>query len=68
MTKDLFLNYLENVVVSLSAYIPQFIDSRFKMPKCTAYPGPMSVLVMDNARIHHSYEILELADRFGSRI
>lgn len=36
------------------------------MPLCTAYPGPLSVLVMDNARIHHGEEILELADRFGN--
>jgi hypothetical protein len=36
-----------------------------KMPLCSAYPGPLSVLVMDNARIHHGDEILELADRFG---
>ena len=35
------------------------------MPKCTAYPGPLSVLVMDNAKIHHGDGILELADRFG---
>lgn len=35
------------------------------MPLCTAYPGPLSVLVMDNARIHHGDEITELADRFG---
>jgi hypothetical protein len=35
------------------------------MPLCSAYPGPLSVLVMDNARIHHGEEILELADRFG---
>jgi hypothetical protein len=38
------------------------------MPLTTPYPGPLSVLVMDNARIHHGYEILELADRFGVRI
>ena len=35
------------------------------MPLCSAYPGPLSVLIMDNARIHHGDEILELADRFG---
>ena len=39
-----------------------------KMPLCSAYPGPLSVLVMDNARIHHGDEILELADRFGEFI
>jgi hypothetical protein len=35
------------------------------MPRCMAYPGPLSVLVMDNAKIHHDDAILELADRFG---
>ena len=35
------------------------------MPLCSAYPGPLSVLVMDNATVHHGDEILELADRFG---
>jgi transposase len=38
------------------------------MPLCSPFPGPMSVLVMDNARIHHGDEILELADRYGVRI
>ena len=35
------------------------------MPLCTPFPGTLSVLVMDNARIHHGAEILELAERFG---
>ena len=34
------------------------------MPLCLAFPGPLSVLVMDNARIHHGEGILELVDRF----
>jgi transposase len=38
------------------------------MPLCSPYPGPLSVLVLDNARIHHNDEILTLADRFGVRI
>ena len=38
------------------------------MPLCSPFPGPMSVLVMDNACIHHGDEILELADRYGVRI
>lgn len=38
------------------------------MPKCNPYPGVLSVLVLDNAKIHHGDEILELADRFGVRI
>ena len=32
---------------------------------CSAYPGPQSVLVMDNARIHHDDAILELVNGFG---
>ena len=27
--------------------------------------GPFSVLILDNARIHHGEEILELAERFS---
>ena len=34
------------------------------MPLCSPFPGPLSVLVMDNAKIHHGAEILELAERF----
>src|SRR5947207_15847781 len=30
------------------------------LPCCTPYPGPRSILVMDNARIHHS-EVLRTA-------
>jgi len=52
MTKALFLEYLEHNV----------------LPKCMAYPGPMSVLVMDNARIHHGPQIPELCAQFGVRI
>ena len=35
------------------------------MPLCAPFPGILSVLVMDNARIHHGAEILELAECFG---
>ncbi|KAJ8456687.1 hypothetical protein ONZ45_g18619 [Pleurotus djamor] len=52
MTKAMFLDWLEYTV----------------LPKCSAYPGPLSVLVMDNAKIHHGDEILELFDRFGVRL
>jgi hypothetical protein len=37
----------------------------YQMPLATPFPGPLSVLVMDNARIHHGEEILELAEHFG---
>ena len=35
------------------------------MPITAPYPGPLSVLIMDNAPIHRGDQILELADRFG---
>ncbi|OJA14533.1 hypothetical protein AZE42_13964, partial [Rhizopogon vesiculosus] len=50
MTQELFLDWPENIV----------------LPKCSAYPGPLNVLVMDNAKIHHGAEVLELIDRFGA--
>ncbi|KAJ6572951.1 hypothetical protein B0H10DRAFT_1927840 [Mycena sp. CBHHK59/15] len=49
MHRDQFLGFLEHQV----------------LPLCSPYPGPSSVLVMDNARIHHGEEIIELCDRFG---
>jgi transposase len=70
MTKELFLEYLEFNVVSYSESVFLLLINHLhpQLPKCTAYPGPLSVLVMDNARIHHGNEILELADRFGKKI
>ncbi|RXW15147.1 hypothetical protein EST38_g10711 [Candolleomyces aberdarensis] len=38
------------------------------LPTTTPYPGPWSVLILDNARIHHSEEIHELVHSFGCRI
>jgi hypothetical protein len=41
------------------------LTSIMQLPKCTAYPGSLSVIIMDNAKIHHGAEILALFDRFG---
>jgi hypothetical protein len=70
MTKDLYINFLEYEVVCAFFFTSIIVTTRTnldkpKMPLCSAYPGPLSVLVMDNAHIHHGVEILELADRFG---
>jgi hypothetical protein len=35
------------------------------MPLTSAFPGPSSVLVIDNTQIHHGEEILELTERFS---
>jgi len=67
MTKSLYLEFLEQEVVCMihSRFFIHLPPIGIQMPLCTAYPGPLSVLVMDNARIHHGDEILELADRFS---
>ena len=39
-----------------------------QMPLCSFFPGPLSVLVMDNACIHHGAGILELAECFSMNI
>jgi hypothetical protein len=31
----------------------EFVRTRV-LPICTPYPGPRSIIIMDNARIHHS--------------
>jgi hypothetical protein len=35
------------------------------MPLCAPFPGTLSVLVMNNARIYHGAEILERAECFS---
>ena len=65
MTKNLYLEFLEQEVVRMISILSLPLLIGMQMPLFTAYPGPLSVLVMDNAWIHHGDEILELADRFG---
>ncbi|PPQ82244.1 hypothetical protein CVT24_012928 [Panaeolus cyanescens] len=52
MTHQSYLGFLEHSV----------------MPLCAPFPGILSVLVMDNAKIHHGEGILDLAEQFGVRI
>ncbi|KAH7919551.1 hypothetical protein BV22DRAFT_1022786, partial [Leucogyrophana mollusca] len=49
LNRDTFLEFLRDDV----------------LPITTPYPGPRSVLVMDNARIHHAEEINELVHGYG---
>jgi hypothetical protein len=73
MTKATFLQYLEFIVVGLlfhfsflSYFTTLLIATSPQLPKCTAFPGPMSVLVMDNAKIHHGDDVTELIESFGT--
>jgi transposase len=38
------------------------------MPLCSPFPGPLSVLIMDNARIHHGEGILALSEQFSKDV
>ena len=35
------------------------------LPRCSRFPGPNSILVMDNCSTHHSPGVSELCDQFG---
>ncbi|KIK76359.1 hypothetical protein PAXRUDRAFT_170177, partial [Paxillus rubicundulus Ve08.2h10] len=37
------------------------------LPMTTPFPGPQSILVMDNAHIHHSLEIEDLVHAHGKK-
>ena len=67
MTREKFLYFLENTVVGFHPSLFKFCSlNKTQMLLTSPYPGKLSVLVMDNARIHHGSEILELAERFGT--
>lgn len=38
------------------------------LPQMSPFPGPRSVLVMDNATFHHSQEIYDLVESFGVKL
>jgi len=64
MKQDGFLQFLENQVVCLYPPIIIFRTKSVQLPLCSPLPGPLSVLVMDNACIHHSDEIVELIEQY----
>jgi transposase len=65
--RDSFLEFLRDGVVSTLAYHLQtlWLITVFQLPMTTPYPGPRSVLVLDNARIHHAQEIEDLIHDYG---
>jgi hypothetical protein len=65
MMQAQFLEYLEYSVVCIPFCSIQPHLLFVQLPLCTPFPGYLSVLVMDNARIHHGEEILKLMQRFG---
>jgi transposase len=62
--RDTFVDFLRNDLVSLFHTSGSHLTS-IKLPIMNPYPAPQSVLLLDNARIHHSEEIRELVEAFG---
>jgi hypothetical protein len=65
--KVALLHWLEFSVVCPPPFFSSLVTltTAFQMPLCSLYPGPLSILVLDNVRIHHNNEILALTDHFG---
>ena len=67
--KAAFLVWMEFPIVRIISALPMLPDNiSLQLPLCSPYPGPLSVLVLNNTKIHHSYKLLELVDHFSIQI
>lgn len=64
-TYDTFLEYLRDDLVGSFFLLSSLTIDIFQLPLMTPFPGPLSVLLLDNARIHHSKEVTNLVYSFG---
>jgi len=63
-----FKHFLEHDVVCHGVNCALFfmlLTLFYQLPLCSPYPGPLSILVMDNACIHHDEEVEELVWNAG---
>lgn len=66
LCRESFVEFLRDSVVCHSrCFLVKSPDLTIQMPLTTPYPGPRSVLILDNARIHHGPEVEDLAAEYG---
>ena len=67
MTTEPFCEFPEENVVCtfLLDNLKHSIATPYQLPLCSPFPGKLSVLVMDNARIHHGEGVCELIESQG---
>ena len=53
VTKEQFIDFLKNQIVSDMVSYKCFNDHQMKAPILTPWPGPRSVVILDNCAIHH---------------
>lgn len=61
VTSERFIQFLREHVVRFHLYdLDQNLTRRLQLPLTNPYPGPHSVLVLDNCHIHHSDKVHHL--------
>ena len=66
MTTASFCEFLEeNVVCTFLLDNSKHMTTPYQLPLCSPFPGKLSVLVIDNARIHHGEGVRELIESRG---
>ena len=62
---DKFFKFVRDHVVRSSHLSLEFIAELHQMPLTSPFPGSRSVLILDNAKIHHSESISDLVRAYG---
>ena len=57
VTKEKFITFLEEQLICIEFLFQYVLNAFLQAPKLNPYPGPNSVVVLDNCAIHHDEEI-----------
>jgi transposase len=64
LTIDGYLDYIIHQGAITADLFIEFVEERV-LPHCSPYPGPRSVLILDNASIHKNPRLQQLCDNAG---